>query len=81
MCGSIAVEYANAYPERLEKLVLIATAGEYPLPKAAVWATRIPGSIARPFWKYRTRFDAEFHVMKRMAANNMLKWRGWSLDA
>ncbi len=77
--GSIAVEYANAYPERLEKLVLIATAGEYPLPKAAVWATRIPGSIARPFWKYRTRYDAEFHVMKRMAANNVLKWRGWSL--
>ena len=77
--GSIAVEYANAYPERLEKLVLIATAGEYPLPKAAVWATRIPSSIVRPFWKYRTRYDAEFHVMKRMAANNVLKWQGWSL--
>ncbi len=26
--GSICVEYANAYPERLEKLVLIATPGE-----------------------------------------------------
>ena len=77
--GSIAVEYANAHPERLEKLVLIATAGEYPLPKAAKWATRIPGRIVRPFWKYRNRFDAEFHVMKRMAANNMLEWQGWSL--
>lgn len=77
--GSIAVEYANAHPERLEKLVLIATAGEYPLPKAARLATRIPGRVVQPFWKYRTRFDAEFHVMKRMAANNMLKWQGWPL--
>ena len=77
--GSIAVEYANAHADRLEKLVLIATAGEYPLPKAAKWATRIPGKIVQPFWKYRTRFDAEFHVMKRLAANNMLKWQGWSM--
>ena len=57
--GSIAVEYANAYPERLDKLVLIATAGEYPLPKIATLATRIPTRLVRPFWKYRTRFDAE----------------------
>lgn len=77
--GSIAVEYANAYPERLEKLVLIATAGEYPLPKAASLAARVPARLVQPFWRYRTRFDAEFHVMKRMAANNMLKWQGWPL--
>ena len=77
--GSIAVEYANAHADRLEKLILIATAGEYPLPKIASLATRIPTRLIRPFWKYRTRFDAEFHVMKRMAANNMLQWQGWSL--
>ncbi len=77
--GSIAVEYANAHADRLEKLVLIATAGEYPLPKAAKLATHIPSKLVQPFWKYRTRFDAEFHVMKSMAANNMLVWQGWPL--
>ncbi len=77
--GSIAVEYANAHPDRLEKLILIATAGEYPLPKAAALATKIPAKLIQPFWKYRNRFDAEYHVMKRMAANNMLQWQGWSL--
>jgi long-chain acyl-CoA synthetase len=77
--GSIAVEYANAHADRLEKLILIATAGEYPLPKIAELATRIPTRLVRPFWKYRTRFDAEYHVMKRMATNNMLQWQGWSL--
>jgi long-chain acyl-CoA synthetase len=77
--GSIAVEYANAYPERLEKLVLIATAGEYPLPKFANLILRLPLDILRPLWKYRTRWDAELHVAKRMMANNMRLWQGWSL--
>ncbi len=77
--GSIAVEYANAHPEQLAKLVLIATAGEYPLPKAARLAMQLPADALRPFWKYRPKWDAEIHVMKRMAQNNMLKWNGWSL--
>ncbi len=76
--GSIAVEYAYAHPERLEKLVLIATAGEYPLPKAASLLLRIPISIVQPLWKYRNRWDAEFHVVKRMMANNMRHWKGWA---
>jgi long-chain acyl-CoA synthetase len=77
--GSIVVEYANAHPERLEKLVLIATAGEYPLPKAARLAMKLPSRLIRPFWDYRPRWDAEIHVMKRLAQNNMLQWNGWSL--
>lgn len=77
--GSIAVEYANAHPERLEKLVLIATAGEFPLPKLADWLLRIPTSIIQPLWPYRNRWDAEFHVVKRMMANNLRHWQGWDL--
>ncbi len=77
--GSICVEYANAYPERLEKLILIATAGEYPLPRAASWLSRVPAAAFRPWWKYRPRWNAEIHVMKRMMLNNMRKWQGWSL--
>jgi len=46
--GAICVEYANAYPERLDKLVLIATAGEYPLPRAASLLSRIPTAAFRP---------------------------------
>src|SRR3990172_3189208 len=44
--GSICIEYAAAHPEHLEKLVLISTAGEYPLPRITSWASRIP---AAPF--------------------------------
>ena len=42
--GAICVEYANAYPERIAKLVLVATAGEYPIPKAAAFLFHIPHS-------------------------------------
>jgi long-chain acyl-CoA synthetase len=77
--GSICVEYANAHPERLEKLVLVATAGEYPLPRAAAWAYRMPTAFYRLWWDYRPRWNAEIHVMKRMMFNNMRKWKGWPL--
>jgi len=77
--GSICVEYAAAYPERLEKLILIATAGEYPLPRSASLLSRVPAALFQPFWKYRPRWNAEIHVMKRMMLNNMRSWRGWSV--
>lgn len=77
--GSIAVEYANAYPERLEKLVLIATAAEYPLPRVADFLLAIPSALYRLAWDYRPRWDAEIHVMKRMMSNNLRHWQGYSL--
>lgn len=75
--GAICIEYAVARPERLEKLVLIATAGEYPLPKSAAMLSRVPVAVFRPFWRFRPRWNAEVHVMKRMMLNNMRKWAGW----
>ena len=77
--GSICVEYANAHPELLEKLVLVATAGEYPLPKAVNLLSRVPTSMFRPVWRSRPRWNAEIHVMKRMLLNNLRRWQGWSL--
>jgi long-chain acyl-CoA synthetase len=77
--GSICVEYANAHPERLEKLILIATAGEYPQRRLATWAIRLPTAFYRLWWDYRPRWNAEIHVMKRMMLNNMRQWRGWPL--
>lgn len=75
--GAICVEYANTHPEQIDHLVLIATAGEYPVPKVVSVAYRVPSALLRPLWKYRPRWNADLHVMKRMATNNMLQWRGW----
>jgi long-chain acyl-CoA synthetase len=75
--GSICVEYAAAHPGHLEKLVLISTAGEYPLPRITAWASRVPAAAFRPWWRFRPRWNAEVHVMKRMMLNNMRRWVGW----
>ena len=77
--GAVCIEYANAHPERIDKLILIATAGEYPLPKAASLLFHIPIRVAVPVWRYRRKWDAEYHVLKRMFLNNLYDWRGWSL--
>ncbi|MCP4688837.1 MAG: alpha/beta hydrolase, partial [Desulfobacterales bacterium] len=53
---SICVEYANAHPERLEKMILIAGVSEYPLPRATALLSRVPVAAFRPWWKYRPRW-------------------------
>jgi long-chain acyl-CoA synthetase len=75
--GSICVEYATTFPDRVEKLILISTAGEYPLPRATSLLSKVPTAAFRPWWRFRPRWNAEVHVMKRMMLNNMRKWRGW----
>jgi long-chain acyl-CoA synthetase len=77
--GSICLEYAATRPERIEKMILVSTAGEYPLPRATALLSHIPTAAFRPWWKYRPRWNAEIHVMKRMMLNNMRKWSGWSI--
>ncbi|MDF1499400.1 MAG: alpha/beta fold hydrolase [Anaerolineales bacterium] len=77
--GSICVEYAARHPERLDHLVLITTAGEYPIPRASALLSRVPTAALRPLWRFRPRWNAEIHVMKRMMLNNLRKWNGWSL--
>ena len=75
--GAICVEFAAAHSARLEKLILVSTAGEYPLPRLSALATRLPTAVIRPFWRYRPRWNAEVHVMKRMMVNNLRTWNGW----
>jgi long-chain acyl-CoA synthetase len=77
--GAICLDFAATHPEKLDKLVLIATAGEYPLPRVVSLATHLPTAALRPLWRYRPRWNAEVHVMKRMVLNNMRRWKGWDM--
>lgn len=79
--GSICVEYAYAHPHRLSKLILIASAGEYPLPRLANIVFRLPTTFFQSWWRWRPKWNADVHVMKRMMLNNLSRWRGWSLMA
>src|SRR5688572_14046447 len=69
--GSVCVEYANRYPERIDKLILVATAAEWTVPKFVKYLEYLPISLIRPVWKYRPRFNAEPHVVKQMLLNNL----------
>lgn len=77
--GSICVEYAARHPERLDRLVLLTTAGEYPLQRAVKLLSRVPTAAFRPWWRFRPRWNADIHVMKRMMINTLSTWRGWDL--
>lgn len=77
--GAICVEYATRFPKRVARLALLATASEYPLPRAVAWAFRVPPALYRALWKYRPMWNAEIHVMRRMMLNNMQRWRGGPL--
>jgi long-chain acyl-CoA synthetase len=77
--GAICIEFATRHPEMLNQLILISTAGEYPLPRLTSLASRIPTAVFRPWWRFRPRWNADPHVLKRMMLNNMRNWRGWDL--
>ncbi len=76
--GAVCIEFAHAYPERIAKLVLVATAGEYPVPRIASLLFHIPVHFALPFWRYRRKWDAEYHALKNMFHNSMHGWQAWS---
>ncbi|MYD10971.1 MAG: alpha/beta fold hydrolase [Chloroflexi bacterium] len=76
--GAVCIEFAQAYPERIDKLILVASAGEYPLPRFASLLFRIPVHIALPFWRYRRKWDAEYHALKNMFLHSMHGWQAWS---
>ena len=78
--GAIVTEYAVKHPDRVERLIMIATAGEFKLQPILKLALSLPVwllKIVEPFTK-RWLF-APPHALKSFYANNMAKWNGWEL--
>ena len=78
--GAVVSQFAAEHPERVERLVLIASAGEFKLSPALRFGLKLPLSVLRlaePFAK--TWLHAPFHVLTAWYANNLSKWNGWSL--
>jgi long-chain acyl-CoA synthetase len=79
--GAIVSEFAAAHPERIERLVLIASAGEYRLTPLHQIALRLPTSLlnlAHVVYAHRI-IAATPYVMKTMHRNTVSRWNGWSL--
>lgn len=75
--GAIAAEYALAHPDRVEKLILVATAARFRIYPWARWLLRLPMTALRPLSKViRRALAAPPHVLKAMYANAIERWDG-----
>ena len=78
--GAVVTEFAHRHPDRVERMVLIASAGEYRLTGAGAWALSLPLPILRlaePF--ARKQIHAPARVLKPWFHYNLSKWNGWSM--
>ena len=78
--GAIVATYAARHPERVEKLILAATAGEYTLNVWARTALRLPVSalnVLRPL--FGRSLNAPPCVLKAFYKNNLSQFNGWSM--
>ncbi len=78
--GAIACEFALAHPERVERLVLIATAGEYHLNPLYRLLLHLPHSILRLLTPFTRRWlGGPPQVLKAWYHDSLSTWVGWSL--
>ncbi len=78
--GAIAAEFAAAHPGRVERLVLIASAGEFKLNPFYRLLLGLPGPILRLLNPItRGWLGAPPHILKSWYDNNLSRWNGWSL--
>ena len=76
--GAIATEYALKHPDRVERLILMATAGEFKLRTSLRLALSLPTWLLRivePFT--RKWLFAPPHALKQFYDQNMSQWNGW----
>ena len=78
--GAIATEFTYQYPERVEQLILIATAGEFRLNWLYRSLLKLPYTTLRAFTPFtRNWLGAPPPVLKAWHDQAMAKWVGWSL--
>lgn len=78
--GAVASEFAAAHPERVERLVLIATAGEYRLNPLYRLALNLPAAVLRLIAPLtRAWLGAPPDVLKSWYEDNLCCWKGWDV--
>lgn len=76
--GAIATEFALRYPERVSRLVLIASAGEYDLNSTYKLAFRLPDALLQAIQPVvKGWVDASIPALKQFFHKALDPWRGW----
>lgn len=78
--GAVATEFAVHHGDRLERLILVATAGQFKLNPFFQFALQLPVSVLRAIGPFtRTWLSAPPHVLRPFYHNNMAQFYGWDL--
>ena len=76
--GAVVTEYALIHPDRIERLILIATAGQFNLNPFFRLGLALPAWLLRLIGPFtRSWLHAPPHALKKFYYDNMLRWKGW----
>ncbi len=76
--GAIVTDYALNHPEHVEKLILIATAGQFKLKPLFNLALNLPSPILRIAGLFTRKWlHAPPHALREFYLRNLAIWNGW----
>jgi long-chain acyl-CoA synthetase len=78
--GAIATEFAATYPDRVDRLILIAASGQYKIKPHLRLALKLPGTVLNLVYPFlRGKISAPPSVLKPLHANTLSRWDGWAM--
>lgn len=78
--GAVAAEFAFNHPDRVDKLILMATAGEFKLNPFFRFALNLPVAVLQAIGPFTHEWlSAPPQVLNPWYHNNLSKWYGWEI--